>query len=213
MKAIPAFNLACDTPAVSDRRPATMAMLIMHAEEPNSMSLRRPTKSISAMPVNAPHIEVMELTRLSLGSVGSMLKGPTCAGSLVSVIPAIPRRVGRKSTSAYCHRGGLTSDKTVAGDSLPYGDDSSDKRPPTVRRRVEDGSQVPKSLVGPGQRDGLLNLANLKPHKRRIDVPVARVQIGQDLNGFFGMAVSVVSTGCLWEEQDKAEVDGGWGTL
>lgn len=66
-------------------RPATMAIPIVQAIEENSMSLRLPTWSTIAVPVNAPMNEVTELTKLSTRCLSG------------EVIPASLSRVGRKS--------------------------------------------------------------------------------------------------------------------
>jgi len=63
MKLIPAFARIWSP--LEDSRPATMAIPIMQETAEKSISLRRPTWSMIAVPESAPMKEVTEFTKLS----------------------------------------------------------------------------------------------------------------------------------------------------
>jgi hypothetical protein len=85
IKEIPAFARILLSSPAGDNSPPTISIPIIAEHEANNINFRRPTWSIMADPVRAPIMDVTELTRFN----------SRCR--FVSVIPARPRRAGRKS--------------------------------------------------------------------------------------------------------------------
>lgn len=122
----------------------------------------------------------------------------------------LPLTVGVGDTGETEKSGQEVGDETVTRELTVDGHQAGTEQPVPVGAGGNELGKVPELLVGTREGDGLFDFSHGNPDHGRVDIVVARVELGQDGSGLLALSVGVeVSRGFRGKDHSDDVQHGG----